>query len=202
MRKDITENFNYDYLDKFQMEDVENRRLCINGEIDADVIDTIVYHIMRYNRIDKDISIEERKPIIVYINSPGGSLVEGYSIIDIIEASKTPVYTVNIGECCSMGLLIFIAGKERYSFRHGEFLLHDGSSMCAGSTSKLKDRMEFEAFQLERMTKEYILERTAIGEDLYDKRYRDEWYFLPKEGKTLGVVDYIIGEDCTIDEVC
>ena len=68
----VTETFNYCYEDKFEMEDSEGRRIYINYEIDSAIIDSAVYNILRYNRLDKDIPVEDRKPIIIYINSPGG----------------------------------------------------------------------------------------------------------------------------------
>lgn len=106
----IKETFTYCYEDRFEMEDIENRRLYLNTVIDESVIDGAVYHILRYNRLDKDIPINERKPIIIYINSPGGNVTDGYGLIDAILTSTTPVYTVNLGIAYSMGFLIYIAG--------------------------------------------------------------------------------------------
>ena len=61
--------------------------------------------------------------------------------------------------------------------------------------------MEFESIQIEGMTKEYILKQSKIDEDLFEKNYRKEWYFLPKEGKDIGIVDYVIGEDCKLADI-
>ena len=71
-REMMKENYNYCYEDKFQIEALEERHWYINSGIDEAVIDSIVYHILRYNRLDKGIPREERKPIILYLNSPGG----------------------------------------------------------------------------------------------------------------------------------
>lgn len=199
--KIVSVNYNLCLEDKFTEEDLENRHLFLNGEIDENVIDSMVYHIMRWNRNDKELPKIARKPIILYINSPGGSVSDGYSLIDAITTSETPVYTVNIGLCASMGFLIYIAGEKRYSFPHSEFLLHDGSTMGYDSTAKMKDRMEFETVQLENMTKEYIMSRTNIDENRYNEKYRCEWYFLPEEGQKIGAVDFIIGRDCGLKEV-
>ena len=197
----IKGEFSYCYSDKFEMEDVENRRLFINTEIDENIIDTAVYHILRYNRIDKGIPKEERKPVIIYINSPGGVVTDGYSLIDAIKTSITPVYTVNLGIAYSMGFLIFIAGEKRYSMPSATYLCHDGSSMAWDSMSKLKDRVEFETGEMERHTRDYIIERTKITEAQYLDNYRREWYFYPHEARELGVVTHIIGEDCGIDVI-
>lgn len=187
--------------DTFDIEDLEGRRLYINFGIDESVIESIVYQIMRFNREDKGKPVEERTPIKLYINSPGGDVCAGYGLIDAILTSKTPVYTINQAMCASMGFLIFIAGDKRYTMPHSEFLMHDGSTAGWDSTAKMKDRMDFELGELEQMTREYILSRTQITEDMYKEKYRVEWYFLPKLAKEIGVADYIIGEDCDIDEI-
>lgn len=199
--EDIKKVYNLCYEDKFDIEDNEGRRIYLNCEVDEGVVDGAVYHILRYNRLDKDIPIEDRKPIIIYINSPGGSVSDGYSLIDAIRISKTPVYTVNLALCASMGFLIFIAGHKRYAMPHAEFLMHDGSTMGYDSTAKMRDRMEFETVELEKETRKYIMSRTKIDEALYDAKYRCEWYFLPKTAKEIGAADYILGEDCSIDEI-
>lgn len=198
---EIKEVYNYSWTDKFSVEDIEERRLYINDIIDSEVVDSIVYHIMRYNREDKEIDVKERKPIILYINSNGGSVPDGYAVIDAIMNSITPVYTVNQGYCYSMGFLIFLSGSKRYCMPSATFLMHDGSTMGWDSTAKMKDRMDFETKQVEEYTKKYIMSRTSIDEKLYDEKYRVEWYFYPTEAKKNGVVDYIVGEDCTIDEI-
>ena len=200
MSKDI--QYTYYYEDKFTQEDVDERRLYLSAEVDSETVDTIVYHIMRFNRLDKGIPVKERKAIKLYINSPGGSVVDGFAVIDAILNSTTPVYTINLAMSASMAFLIFIAGHKRYSLAHSEFLMHDGSSGFGfESTAKLKDRIEFETIQLEHMTKEFILKHTTIEEDLYDLKYRIEWYMLPPEAKQHGIVDFIVGEDCSMDEI-
>lgn len=193
--------YNLSYTEKFDIEDYDNRRLFLNSEIDETIITSIAYHILRYNRLDKGLPIDQRKPIILYINSPGGSVVDGYGLIDAILQSKTPVYTVNQALAASMGFLVFLAGTKRYSFKHGEFLMHDGSTFTWDSTAKAKDRLDFETRELEKSTKEYIIGRTKIDEKLYDEKYRVEWYMLSDEARRYGICDYIIGEDCDLDEI-
>lgn len=201
MENQIKEIINYCLDDKDEIIDRENRHLYLNDTVDESVIDSLVYMILRFNREDKGKEIKDRKPIILYINSPGGNVSDGYGLIDAILTSKTPVYTVNQAMCASMGFLIYIAGQKRYCMPHAEFLMHDGSSFGLDSTAKLKDRIDFETGQLEQMTKHYIISHTKIDEATYDIKYRVEWYFLPKEAKEIGVIDYIVGEDCDIDEI-
>ena len=189
-----------DYMNKFEIEETEARRLYINYGIDETIIDDTVFHIMRFNRLDKGVPKEKRQPILLYINSPGGSVSDGYGLIDVMLTSETPIYTINQALCASMGFLIFLAGSKRFSMPHAEFLMHDGSTFALDSTAKARDRMEFEG-QIENMTKAYIMERTTIDNDLYDQKYRVEWYMLPEEAKEHGIVTHIIGKDVPLEEV-
>lgn len=199
MGNEIKEIFNYCYEDKYYIEEVKERKLFLNNEVEEYVIGDLVRHILRYNRLDKGLPPEERKPIIIYINTPGGVVTDGYCLIDAIISSKTPVYTVNIGTAYSMGFLIFIAGHKRITMPNSTFLCHDGSSFAWDSTNKLKDRVDFEAGEMEEHTKNFIVSRTNIDSDLYEKNKRKEWYFYPEEAKRLGVATHIVGEDCDID---
>lgn len=199
---EIKETYNLCLEDRFAKEDYEDRRLYLNSEVDETVIDSIVYHILRYNREDKGKDVSERKPVILYINSPGGDIYNGYGLISAIESSITPVYTVNQGMCASMAFLIFLAGKRRFSMENSTFLMHDGSTgIMFESTSKMRDRMEFETGQIEEHTKKYVLSHTNINDKFYDEKYRVEWYMLPDEAKSYKICDYIVGKDCTIDEI-
>lgn len=200
-KEEIKSIVNLSMYDTFDLADLEDRRLYINAAIDEDVIDSIVYQILRFNREDKGKPVEDRIPIKLYMNSPGGSVVDGYGLIDAIITSKTPVWTINQAMCASMGFLIFIAGQKRFAMPHAEFLMHDGSTAGWDSTAKMKDRMDFELNEIEAMTREYIIGHTKITKKMYEEKYRVEWYFLPKLAKDIGVVDYIIGKDCDIDEI-
>lgn len=199
--KDGQAVFTYCYDDLYDIECVRNRRLLINSEIDETIISSCVYHIMRWNREDVGIKREDRKPIIIYINTPGGSVVDGYGLIDAMLASTTPVYTVNLAACYSMGFLIFIAGEKRYAMEHSTFLCHDGSTGGYDSTTKMRDRINFESGAMENATKSYILDRTTISDKLYERKRREEWYFYADEGKKNGVVTHIIGHDCGYDDI-
>lgn len=184
----------------FYLEDLRNRRITLNQEIDQFVIDEVVSHIMRYNKEDKDIPVENRKPIILYIVSNGGEVDSGFELIDVIQHSKTPVYTVNLGYQYSMGFLIGIAGHKRYAMPNAKFLMHDGSSIVYDSSSKVQDRTEFMK-KIENRIRDYVLTRTGISPKEYRSKQRVEWYMFADEAKNKGVTDFIIGVDCELDEV-
>ena len=161
-------------------------------------ISDIVHQIMQFNVDDKDIPPEERQPIRLYISSVGGEVDPGFSLIDAITMSKTPVYTINTGYEYSMGFLIGLAGHKRFTFPNAKFLLHDGSSFVYGSSGKVQDQAEFNK-RAEVKIKDYVVSRTKITSKQYNAKQRIEWYMFADDAKELGVVDYIIGTDCDVD---
>lgn len=189
------------YIDEYIfLQDLKERKLFLNTEISQDTVYGIVRNIMQYNAEDKGIPVEERKPITLYVVTNGGEVDAGFELIDAIRSSKTPVRTVNLGYCYSMGFLIFLAGHKRYAQKNAKFLHHDGMSVIMNSGTKVKDQMEFQD-KVEDRVKHFVLERTNIDEKEYRKRVRTEWYMFSDEAKQYGVTDYIIGDDCDIDEV-
>lgn len=186
--------------DIFLVKDLKQRKLFLNADIDQWSVEDVVKHILQFNKEDSGKPTEERKPILLYITSKGGDVDSGFEIIDTICMSKTPVYTINIGFQYSMGFLIGLAGHKRYATRHARFLMHDGSNFVWDSSAKVKDQMKFQEVSEQRI-KEYILNHSKITSEEYDNKYRVEWYMFSDEAKEKGFVDYIIGEDCEIDEV-
>ena len=200
MTEKIKEVMNYSLEDKFQLEDLKQRKLYINFEIDENLLNDITYHILRFNTEDKGLEISERKPILLYCVSNGGSVNDGFGLIDVILNSKTPVYTINLSYNYSMGLLIFLSGSKRFATQNATFLLHDGQNFMYNSSAKLKDAMKFEE-QREQKIKNYVLSRSKLTSEEYDKNYRVEMYLYSSEAKEKGFVDLIVGEDCTIDDI-
>lgn len=69
-------------------------------------------------------SVDHEKPIMVYINSPGGSVVDGLAIIDTFKLIKAPVHTVCVGMAASMGAVILSCGDMRCMTENSECMVH------------------------------------------------------------------------------
>lgn len=191
---------NWGVNEVFYLKNLKDRKLFLTCDIDECIIDDIVSHILQYNADDKGKPVEERKPILLYCSSNGGNVDPGFELIDVIRQSKTPVYTINLGYQYSMGFLIGLAGHKRYGSKTAKYLMHDGSNFIYNSGAKAQDQMEFNK-RIEARVKEYVLDRTKITSEMYDAQMRKEWYMFSDEAKELGVTDYIIGEDCDLDEI-
>lgn len=199
-------NFNVESgLEEFgRSRELEDRRLFLNGVIEtvdceekcfylsASMTSKLVENILDINRVDRDIKPEKRKPIRLYINSPGGDLVEGMALLSAIKLSKTPVYTINMGQWASMSFLIGIAGHKRFSLPNTTFLMHDGTSGAFGSTSKVQDRIEFEKRFETEVIKKHVLAHSNMKAVDYDALARVELYMLPEDALERGFIDEIV----------
>ncbi len=184
----------------FYLKDLQQRKLTLNSEIDQASVAEIVRHIIQINSVDKDVPPEKRLPIYLYIASNGGEVDAGFELIDVIESSHTPIYTINMANEYSMAFLIGLAGHKRFAMRNSKFLMHDGSQFVYNSGSKVQDQMLFQR-KVEERVKEYILSHSKLTSEEYDSKLRVEWYLFADEAKEKGFVDYIIGEDCGLGEI-
>lgn len=194
----ITKNMSID--DYFYLKDFQERKHYLTDEIYSGSVEDICKAILQYNKEDKEIDPEDRQPVLLYLDTLGGDVTEGFRLIDVIQSSKTPVYIINLGTCYSMGFIIYAVGHKRFASRNATFLMHDGSMQASGSTSKTRDYMEFND-RIDGRCKDIVIATTNISSELYDEQLRKEWYMFADEAKSLGVVDYIIGVDCELDDV-
>lgn len=191
---------NLDIDDQLFLENIDNRHVYINDIIDQEIAEQVVYHIARYNIQDKNISLKKRKPIKLFICSPGGSVDDGFRIISAIESSRTPIHTINTGYCYSMAFLLLISGDVRYGMQYSTYLLHEGEFGSYNSDSKATDEFEFNLLR-NAMIKEYVLSRTQISSQEYEQNRRKEWYMFSDTAKEKSVIDFIIGNDIMFDDV-
>lgn len=179
---------------------LKRRVLILNQEINDDIVESFVSYIIKWNLEDKNIPVENRVPITILVNSPGGDSISGFNLVDIIKQSKTPVKAVCLGLAASMGFHIYISCHERYAFSNSILLMHDGEINISNSSSKAKDTMKF-LDAMEARTKEHVLNNSSMDEEFYDKHYEQELYMYADRAKELGCVDKIVGIDCLFEDV-
>ena len=191
-------------IEEYQnLRSTEERRLYLSRAIysldDEDSVNEylstaaqIVQLIFEFNAEDRELPPDQRRPIKLFINSPGGDVAEGFPLVAAIELSKTPVYTINIGEWNSMAFLIGITGHKRFALPYTKFLLHEGSLFAGGSTNKVQDRVEFDKRFEQEIVKEHILKHSNMTGSDYDALARVEYYMLPEDPIKRHFIDEII----------
>lgn len=145
----------------------------------------IVKDIININLADFGIPREERKPIIILVNSFGGLLDVTNSIIDMIAASTTPVWTVNMGSALSGGCIVFLAGEKRFTTSNSWAMAHAGSGGLSGNYSETKEAAKVWDMQVKRMG-EFIMERTGIDTKTYNKYKNKDWYLTADQQIEFG----------------
>lgn len=172
-----------------------NDRNLLIGPIDDEIAIAVDSVIRFWNKADEEanIPVEERKPIKLYLNSPGGYLTSTLTMIDAIKMSKTPVYTIAIGEAYSGGFFTFLAGHKRYAYPHASFLYHEGATSNGGDANKFRNFAKFYEVQLNQL-KQVVLQNTKITEEEYDKHIKDDWWLTAEEAIEYGIADEIIEE--------
>lgn len=173
-------------------EDRQNRVIYIDYDIDEELMRDVGRQIIEYNRKDKGLPIEKRKPVVILINSCGGSLDSTYATVAIIEASKTPVYTVNTNCAYSAAGLLLIAGHKRYCMPRSQVLIHSGSaSGISGTFEEVQENAKSYKKMVEEM-RELIISKTKIDKNLMKKNQSRDWYLSVDQQLELGCVDEIL----------
>lgn len=166
----------------------DDRLFFISDDIDSTSIGKMCFNILYLLKQDDKNELEkkgfQREPIQIYINSFGGEVYDMWALIDIIENSKTPIYTYCTGYAMSAAFKIFLSGHKRFATRHATFMYHQMSfySRYGKYQQLVEDRCEMD--YLNAKTEEYVIERTKITQD-YIKEIRE---------KKIDV--YIHAEDC------
>lgn len=172
-----------------ETEDVlaETRRIFLIGEIDDGTSFYINSYLQAYACYDS------KKPVFIYISSPGGDLAAGYSIVDQILLSPFKVYTIIQGQANSMAAIIAAYGTKgcRFITKNSTVMIH---SMLVLS--------KFESIESHKTTinylyKEYVdkvkdlAKRTKVGwKELFELMEKTYW-MNAKQATTIGIVDGI-----------
>lgn len=135
----------------------------------------------------------ETKMVTMHIDSPGGSVKSGLSMVDVMNYIKSPISTINTGMAASMGSILLGAGTKgmRYSLPNSKVMLHQVSSSASGTVQDMKISFaEAEKYNdtLFSMLGEYC---DKSPEQIKLDADRDLW-FNSEEALEYGIIDGIV----------
>lgn len=172
-------------------QNLENRIIWLDGEITSNSLD-IFSKILYWNREDKEISIKDRKPIKIFINSVGGDLDTADTLVSTIKLSKTPIYGFALGMVASAASLIYLACHKRYALPNAYFIFHKGGCQnISGDFTNVQNAMEDYRKQIEKLENFYI-ESTQFPEEVIREKIKSDWYIHVPEALKYGVVNDLI----------
>lgn len=167
---------------------LKERIIFVSGEINSESANLIIAQLLFLQKEDS------KKEIVMYINSPGGSVDAGRAIIDTMYHVAPPITTVAVGLAASMGALILTCGEKgkRFSLPSASILIHQPLGSAEGQATDI----EISAKQILRAKEEIIdllvrqtgQERKKIEIDVE----RDYW-MNGAEAKEYGLIDDVLG---------
>lgn len=167
--------------------DIENRIYWLTDEINNYTFDLVQY-IVRWNREDKGLPPEERKPIRIIIDCPGGALTVSQTVSHIIKMSETPVVGIALGCVASGASLIYLSCHRRLALPNTVFILHKGS--CSGISGTYDEIVAFARDYEEQIDTliEFYSNNTNYSEEEIEANIQTDWYIRMEEALARGLV--------------
>jgi len=166
---------------------IQDRILFLSGQVDAQTMDIMIAQLLYLNSVDnRDVSI--------YINSPGGDVVSGLSLIDTINYIESDVSTVCLGMAASMGAVILSCGTKgkRFVLPHSRVMVHSVSSGFQGHTADIKIEME-QTIRCQNDIYHILSENCGKSfEEIEHLCDRDKWYIGQEAVEDLGIADKVL----------
>jgi ATP-dependent Clp protease protease subunit len=166
-------------------------RIITLGDIETEIVNDIIHSIYEIN--EEDVKKQTAEPIKLIINSAGGEIYSGLALIDVINTSLTPIYTICHGSAMSMGLIVFAAGHHRTASPNATFMYHEAMYGLEGKTAYHKQEIK-EANRIDKICDDFLLSKTKLTQKLLNnvKNTQAEWYFDAKTALKYDVVNEIL----------
>jgi ATP-dependent Clp protease protease subunit len=135
----------------------------------------------------------ETKDITLHVDSPGGSVKSGLSIVDVMDYVSSDIVTINTGMAASMGSILLGAGTKgkRYSLRFSRVMLHQVSSGAEGNIQDMRISLQ-EAEKYNELLFGLLGQYTDKDpKQVMKDATRDKW-LNSDEAKAYGIIDNII----------
>jgi len=138
-------------------------------------------------------SVESDKDILIYLNSPGGSVYAGLGIYDTMQYINPDVSTICTGMAASMGAVLLCAGAKgkRTALKHSRVMIHQPLGGAQGQASDI----EITAREIQKLKKElFEIIATHSGKS-YDQVWKDsdrDYWMTSSEAKEYGMIDEVL----------
>jgi ATP-dependent Clp protease protease subunit len=168
---------------------LRERIIFLNGEVN-DAVAALVCAQLLFLEAENP-----RKPIQLYINSPGGVVTSGLAMYDTMQYIRAPVHTLCMGTARSMGSFLLMAGEpgERAALPNASILIHQPSGGFQGKASDMLIHAE-EIFRTkQRMTRLYAEHCGRTYEEFEAAMDRDR-FMTAEEAMEWGLIDRILTE--------
>ncbi|MHC4958300.1 MAG: ClpP family protease [Planctomycetota bacterium] len=151
---------------------LEERIVLLSEPVMPDSSERLVSQLLYLNTWDK------KAPIQFWINTPGGSISDGFAIFDTIRFIEAPVATICTGMSASMGTILMLAPEEstrRVTLPNTRFMMHQPSSAYRGSASDIEIGAKEILKLRDRLIQIYVEECGMDADRVITDIRRDHW---------------------------
>jgi len=166
---------------------LKERIIFFSGELNDDIASLICAQLLFLESENPD------KDIALYINSPGGVVTSGLSIIDTMNYIRCDVATLCLGQACSMGAMVLAVGArgKRFALPNSRVMIHQPHGGARGQATDIEIQAR-EILNVRRRLNEILAERTGQSlETIIDTVERDR-FMSAHEAKEFGLIDEVV----------
>jgi len=166
---------------------LKERIICLMGPINDDIASLVVAQLLFLQ------SESSKKPIHMYINSPGGSVTAGLGIYDSMQYVLPPIATWCVGQACSAASLLLCAGHPgmRYSLPNSRIMVHQPSGGVSGQATDIQIHAE-EILYLKRKVNGLYAKHTQQRIETIESIMERDRFMSPEQAKDFGLIDVIL----------
>jgi ATP-dependent Clp protease protease subunit len=171
---------------------LDHRRVMLFGEVETKIANLVCAQLVVLDDADPG------SEITMLINSPGGSVDDGFAIYDVMQTLRSPIATVGMGLVASMGQFLLCAGTpgRRAAHRHASILMHQPLGSASGFATDLAIHAEHFA-RTRKLMANLIARHTGQDyERVLADADRDRW-FTADEALEYGMIDTILDRPTT-----
>jgi ATP-dependent Clp protease protease subunit len=139
-------------------------------------------------------SLDAKKDVLLYLNSPGGSVYAGMGIYDTMQYIKPDVVTICTGLAASMGAILLTGGSKnkRSALKHSRIMIHQPMGGAGGQASDIEITTQ-QILSLRNELYEVLAQHTGKDiEQIAADSDRDYW-MTAGEAKAYGLIDEVLG---------
>ncbi len=139
-------------------------------------------------------SVDNKKDIQIYLNSPGGSVHAGLGIYDTMQYINCDVATICTGMAASMGAVLLCAGADgkRTALPHARVMIHQPMGGAQGQASDMEITVR-EVLKLKKELYDIISKHSKQDFDKVQKDSDRDYWMTAKEAKAYGMIDEVLG---------
>jgi len=166
---------------------LKERIIFLTGPIDDNLSNLIVAQLLFLE------SEDPKADISLYINSPGGSVTAGLSILDTMNFIKPSVSTLCVGQAASMGAVLLCAGdnKKRFCLSNSRVMIHQPLGSFQGQATDFEIQAK-EILSIRKRLNEILSKNTGQTIKKIQSDTERDNFMNPEDAKKYGLIDEIL----------